>query len=63
MSSNVVILHINIYKVCSLHNNILYLKNKEDISASTFVFIFVFTDATFFDPYTGPSSGIQLGKN
>jgi hypothetical protein len=28
-----------VYKICSLHNNILYLKNKEDTTVSTFAFI------------------------
>jgi hypothetical protein len=37
--NSVHLVYTKIYKVCHLHNNILYLKNKEDTTVSTFAFI------------------------
>jgi hypothetical protein len=47
--------YIKIHKVCSLHNNVLYLKNKEDSTASTFSFI-----SAFFFSFFVLSFGVQV---
>jgi hypothetical protein len=50
--------YINVHISMQSTQQYLVFKNKVETIVSTFVFI----DATSFDPYTGPSSGVQCYK-